>query len=183
MQKRTILAAFAAAAVVAAAPSVSRAQDPTPPTPAPAPAPQTRTSTGDVAKTPSFVSLMSALSSTAAHTEKLAAKTDLTAQNVQFVNVDELLQGSNAQALELALAKHEPQITALRTALAEHESFKTVLSTATTTPAATSTTSTTDTARSTATAAASSPITTDDIIAVDVQDEGDVVVYYRKKQS
>src|SRR5688572_25085398 len=81
MQNRTLLAAIATAAVVAiAVPSTSHAQVP-------------QTSKGEVAKMPSFNSLMLALDSSAAQTQKLKALTTVTPQNVEYVDVSELVTG------------------------------------------------------------------------------------------
>ena len=168
MQKRSLLAAFAAATIVATVPGVAFAQDPVP-TPTPTPTPQQRTSAGDVAKAPNFGSLMSALNNAQAQTEKLAAKTELTAQNVQFVNVEELVPADSAQALESALTQNEAQITELRSKIAQHTALQSILSAATTTPATPTATAT--------------PITAEDVVAVDVQDDGQVIVYYKKKKA
>ena len=148
MHNRTLLAALATAAVVAvASPSVSHAQVP-------------QTSKGEVELKPNFGSLISAINSAAAQSEKIKAMTEVTAANVQLVDVETLLQGNNKEALEAALKKNEADITTLRTTLGANTGINGVLTTNTpTTLAAT------------------------DVVATDVTADGKVVVYYWKKSS
>ena len=149
MQKRTFLAAIATAAAVAVAtPSVSQAQDTT-----------RATSKGEVAIAPNFGSLISAINSASAHNDKLKAMTDITAANVQLVNVEDLLKGNNAEALTNALKKNETDITALRTTLGANTALSGVMT------------------------ANATPVTPADVVAADVAADGKVVVYYWKKSS
>lgn len=159
MHTRTLLTAIAAAAVAAiATPSLSQAQNPT-------------TSKGEVALTPSFGSLISAINSTSAHNDKIKGMTDLTAANVQLVNVADLLKGNNVEALNNALQKNEADIATLRTTLGANTTITSVLTGTTTT---TTTTTTTPAASPTA-------VTANDIVAADVGPDGKVVLYYWKK--
>ena len=145
MHKRTFLAALAAAAVTAVAtPNVTFAQ-------------QQKESKGEVATAPSFGSLISAINSTAAHNEKLKAATTLTADKVQLVNVEDLLQGNNVEALKSSLMKYESDITALRTTVGENATITNAL--------------TTNTAK----------LEAKDVVATDVTPAGKVIVYYWKK--
>jgi hypothetical protein len=147
MQNRTLLAAIATAAVVAiAVPSTSHAQVP-------------QTSKGEVAKMPSFSSLLSAIDSSSAQTEKLKALTTVTPQNVEYVDVAELVKGNSEAALEAALKKNEADITTLRSTLGT-EALAGVL-----------------------TAKPGLEIKADDVVATDVSPDGRVVVYYWKKSS
>ena len=156
MHTRTLLAAFVAAAAIGiASPSISHAQ-------------QKETSKGEVATTPSFGTLISAINSASAHNDKLKAMTELTADHVQLVNVEDLLKGQNVEALNNALTKNEADITTLRTTI---ESNKTITSLLTTGPTTTATTATT----------AATPLTAADVIATDVGADGKVIVYYWKK--
>jgi hypothetical protein len=162
MHTRTLLTAVATAAVAAiATPSLSQAQNPT------------TTSKGEVAIAPSFGSLISAINATSAHNDKIKAMTDLSATNVQLVNVADLLKGNNVEALNNALQKNEADITTLRTTLGANTTITSLL--AATTPATTTATTTTPTT------AAPSPVTADDIVAADVGADGKVVLYYWKK--
>ena len=145
MHKRTFLAALAAAAVTAVAtPNVTFAQ-------------QQKESKGEVATAPSFGSLMSAINSAATHNEKLKAATTLAADKVQLVNVEDLLQGNNVEALKNALTKYESDITALRTTVGENATITNAL--------------TTNTAK----------LEAKDVVATDVTPDGKVIVYYWKK--
>jgi phage baseplate assembly protein W len=147
MHNRTLLTALATAAAVAiATPSLSQAQKPTP-----------QTSKGEVAMAPNFGSLISALNATSAQNDKLKAMTEITAANVQLVNVEDLLKGQNVEALNAALKTNEADITTLRTTLGANTSISGVLT------------------------ANSVPLTAADVIATDVGADGKVVIYYWKK--
>lgn len=149
MHNRTLLAAFATAAVVAiASPSVSHAQVP-------------QTSKGEVAMKPSFGSLISAINASAAQNDKLKALTEINATNVTLVNVEDLLQGNNVEALNAAITKNEADVKGLRTTLGETAtlaSLKTLLS------------------ENKPTA-----LTVDDVVATDIAPDGKVTVFYWKK--
>jgi hypothetical protein len=149
MQKRTLLAALATAAAAAiVTPSVSQAQDTT-----------RATSKGEVATAPSFGSLMSAINSASANNNKLKAMTDISASNVQLVNVDDVAKGNNTEALTNALKKNDADLTALRTTLGTNTALSGVLT------------------------ANATPLTAADVVAADVSPDGKVVVYYWKKSS
>lgn len=149
MQKRTLLAALATAAAAAiVTPSVSQAQDTT-----------RATSKGEVATAPSFGSLMSAINSASANNNKLKAMTDISASNVQLVNVDDVAKGNNTEALTNALKKNEADLTSLRATLGTNTALSGVLTANTT------------------------PLTAADVVAADVSPDGKVVVYYWKKSS
>lgn len=143
---RTLLAAVATAAVVAiASPSVSHAQVP-------------QTSKGEVAMKPSFGSLISAINASAAQNDKIKAMTEVQATNVTLVNVEDLLQGNDADSLKAAITKNEADLTTLRTTLGANTGISGVLSA--NTPA---------------------PLTTADVVATDVAPDGKVTVFYWKK--
>lgn len=147
MHNRTLLTALTTAfAVAVAVPSVSKAQDTT-----------TKTSKGEVALKPNFGSLMSALNSASAHNDKLKAMTEVTAANVQLVNVEDLLKGNNVEAFNAALAKNEADVTALRTTLGANTTINGMLT------------------------SNSVPLTATDVVATDVGADGKLVVYYWKK--
>lgn len=147
MHTRTLLSALATAAAIAiATPSLSQAQNP-----------PKQTSKGEVAMAPSFGSLISALNATSAQNDKLKAMTEVTAANVQLVNVEDLLKGNNVEALNAALKTNEADITTLRTTLGANTSITGVLT------------------------ANSVPLSAADVIATDVGADGKVVIYYWKK--
>jgi hypothetical protein len=148
MKNRTLLAAIATAAVVAiAAPSTSHAQVP-------------QTSKGEVATLPSFGSLISAINSSSAQAEKLKGLTTLTAENVQFVDVAELVKGNSEEALTNALEKNKADIETLRGTLGATSPLGTVI-----------------------TANTALELKPEHVIATDVGADGKVVVYYWKKTS
>jgi hypothetical protein len=147
MQNRTLLAAIATAAVVAiAAPSASNAQVP-------------QTSKGEVALKPSFGSLMSAINGASAQTDKLKAlTTPITAESVQLVNVQDLVQGNDVDALKSAMKTNEANIAAQRDALGKNTGLSDALA-----------------------AAKPESIAPTDVVATEVTPDGKVVVYYWKK--
>ena len=177
MQTRTLLAAIATAAVAAIAiPSQSNAQVPKPTKPTtPTTQPTTpMVSKGDVATSPSFGSLMSAINSASARTDSIKALHNVSASNVQLVNVEDLLKGNDEAALTSALKKNETAITSLRSALGADSTLSNVITTGGSMNASTSTSTTTP---------STTPLTTNDIVAADVAPDGKVILYYWKKQS
>jgi hypothetical protein len=148
MKNRTLLSALATAAVVAiATPSISQAQDTT-----------KKESKGEVAMAPSFSSLMSALNSVAAQNAKWTAMTTpITAENVQLVNAESLLQGNDVEAFKTALKTNEADVATLRKTLGANTALTTILK-------------------------GNAPeLTADDVIATDVSPDGKATVYYWKK--
>jgi hypothetical protein len=164
MQTRTLLAATAVAAITAiATPSISSAQDTTT---------KKQTSPGEVAMAPNFGSLISAINSSSKHNDKIKGLTDITATNVQLVNVEDLLQGNDVNALNNALQKNQADITTLQTTLGANSTINAAI-TATTLPSATAATDST---------AKAATLTASDVIAADVTPDGKVVLYYWKKK-
>lgn len=162
MQTRTLLAAVATAAVAAiVTPSLSQAQDTTAKK-------TTTTSKGEVAMQPSFGSLISAINSSSATNDKVKALTTVNATDVQFVNVADLLQGNDVQALQNALTKNQTDIETLRTTLGGSQAFSTLFA------------ADTGAAASTSTSMSMKPAAKD-IVAADVSPDGKVVLYYWKK--
>lgn len=148
MHNRTLLTALATAAAVAiATPSISQAQDTT----------TKKTSAGEVALKPNFTSLLSAINASAGQSEKLKAMTEVTAANVQLVNVEDLIKGENVDSLQSALKKNEADLATLRTTLGANTGFTGVLT------------------------ANATPLTATDVVATDVGPDGKVIVYYWKK--
>jgi hypothetical protein len=152
MHKRTLLAALATAAATAiVTPAVSQAQDTT-----------RATSKGEVAIAPSITSLISAINSASAHNDKLKAMTAVSAANVQLVDVQDVVKGSDSTAtmgLTAALKKNEADLSALRTTLGTNTALTGVLT------------------------ANATPLTTSDVVAADVGADGKVVLYYWKKSA
>ena len=149
MQKRTLLAALVTAAATAiVTPSISQAQDTT-----------RATSKGEVAMAPSVTTLISAINSASEQNDKLKAMTEVSAANVQLVNVADLVKASDSTTVSAALTKNETDLAALRTTLGANTALSGVLS------------------------ANSTPLTASDVVAADVGADGKVVVYYWKKAS
>jgi hypothetical protein len=152
MQTRTLLAAIATAAIAAiATPSLSNAQDTTV---------KKAISKGEVAMPPSYGSLISAINASAARNDKLKGMTMVNPTDVQFVNVEDLLKGNDVKALENALQKNDKDITTLRTTLGGNQTITTVIADTTANP---------------------TKIASNDIVAVDVNPDGKVILYYWKK--
>ena len=149
MQKRTLLAALVTAAATAiVTPSISQAQDTT-----------RATSKGEVAMAPSVTTLISAINSASEQNDKLKAMTEVSAANVQLVNVADLVKASDSTTVSAALTKNETDLAALRTTLGANTALSGVLSANTT------------------------PLTSADVVAADVGADGKVVIYYWKKAS
>jgi hypothetical protein len=162
MQTRTLLAAIATAAVAAVAtPSFSTAQNPPP-----QPPPQKQTSKGEVAMSPSFGSLISAINSGTANADKLKSLTSVNAGDVQFVNVEDLIKGNDVQALTDAMSKNKDGIESLRTALGSNPAISLLLA-----------------PDSAAAPGAAAKPSTKDIVAADVSAGNKLVLYYWKKAS
>jgi len=85
--------------------------------------------------------------------------TELTAANVQLVNVDSLVTSTNADSLKAALKTNEADVATLRKTLGANTALTTILK-------------------------GNTPeLTPDDVIATDVAADGKVTVYYWKKSS
>ena len=166
MQKRTLLAAVAAAAIAAiVTPSLSSAQDTTKKT----------VSKGEVAMQPSYSSLISAISSGTANADKIKALTSVNASDVQFVNVDDLLAGNSPDSLKAILSKNEDNIEALQKALGSNPALGLLLASS-------------DSAAAKVTPPAATPMpsmsakpSAKDVVAADVSADNKVVLYYWKK--
>jgi len=166
MQKRTLLAAVAAAAIAAiVTPSLSNAQDTTKKT----------VSKGEVAMQPSYSSLISAISSGTANADKIKALTSVNASDVQFVNVDDLLAGNSPDSLNAILSKNEDNIEAVQKALGSNPALGLLLASS-------------DSAAAKVTPPAATPMpsmsakpSAKDVVAADVSADNKVVLYYWKK--
>ena len=110
---------------------------------------------GTVARTPSYTSLMSAIAATPAATEKVTQRTVM-ASDIRVVDATTVVGGENDKALKAALETHKDHITALRTAISNNPAYTAALAAHKDKPVA------------------------NDVIAVDILDEGDVLVYFRK---
>lgn len=110
---------------------------------------------GTVARTPSYTSLMSAIAATPAATEKVTQR-NVMASDIRVVDATTVVGGENDKALKAALETHKDHITALRTAISNNPAYTAALAAHKDKPVA------------------------NDVIAVDILDDGDVLVYFRK---
>jgi hypothetical protein len=110
---------------------------------------------GTVARTPSYTSLMTAIAATPTATEKVTQRSVM-ASDIRVVDAATVVGGENDKALKAALDTHKDHITALRTAIGNNPAYTAALAAHKEKPVA------------------------NDVIAVDILDEGDVLVYFRK---
>ena len=163
--KTTLFAAVAASLVAVGAPQIASAQEPQPPTqpptlpqpepqpptePSPLPATPTDTMTQPSAAQSSAAEVIVALSSTDAQIQALQSAT---VSNVRLVNLQNTVQGAGAAQLESAIEMNASSIQKLHTALDGNEAVKTALT--------------------------QGDVKVDNVVAIDVQDSGEVVVYYQ----
>ena len=107
--RTTLLKVFAAATVAAVAlPSTSAAQ-------------------GQTSGQATFGNLVSALNNINAQIDRLNALNDLTVSQVRVVNVQDLLNGNNTNALNNALNRNHTEIVKLRDVLNNNEVIKNAL--------------------------------------------------------
>lgn len=138
MSIRTVLKALPAVALLAAAtPAVSHAQSA---------APQT---VGQA----SFGNLIAALNNVAVQIGRLSALNNLSLSHVRVVNVQDLLNGNNVQALNNALNRNNTEILNLRNVLNNNEIIKNALN--------------------------NNNVNVSRVVAIDVLSGGDVIVFYR----
>lgn len=122
---------------------------------APASAQDTLQRPGTLARTPSYESLLSALAATDSATLKIAART-VTPQDIRVIDIKEVLGTQSDEPVKAALDQHKDHITALRDAIAKNMAYTVALAAHREKPEA------------------------KDVIAVDIQNDGDVLVYFRK---
>lgn len=99
--------------------------------------------------------MISAINNVETEISELEGQTDLTAENIQVVNASDLVQGNDTQSLDEVVNRNQDAIDQLRQTLTSHQAVQEAL------PA---------------------DVTTDDVVAVDVSDQGQVVVYYHQQQ-
>jgi hypothetical protein len=110
---------------------------------------------GALARTPSYPSLIAALAATPAATE-LVTKRTVTATDIRVVDAATIIGSDNEEPVKAALEKHKDHITALRTAISANMPYTVALAGHKDKPEA------------------------KDVIAVDILESGDVLVYFRK---
>ena len=110
---------------------------------------------GVLARTPSYQSLITALGATTAATEKIAART-VTATDIRVVDVSTIMGSETDEPIKAALDQHKDAIDALRAAIAKNMVYTVALAGHKDKPEA------------------------KDVVAVDILDSGDVLVYFKK---
>ena len=98
---------------------------------------------------------MTAISQTQTATDKVKNRSVM-ASDIRVVDATTLVGGENDKAVKTALETHKAHLTDLRAAITNNPSFTSAL------------------------AAHKDKPTANDVIAVDIQDEGDVLVYFKK---
>ena len=137
------LATFAATTFVAAS---AGAQD-------------TTVSRGEVAKAPSFNSLVAAVNATPATVEALKARTMINEAEIKLVNAKPLIEGQDESTLKAALEQHAAAIEQLRTSLGAQAAITAALE-------------------------KSDPkVTIADVIAVEIHADGTLDLYFKAKES
>lgn len=102
-----------------------------------------------------FGNLIAALNNIAVEIDELNALNDLTIEDVQVVNVEDVLNGNRVNALNNALNRNNVEILNLRNVLNNNEIIKNVLN--------------------------NNNIALDDVVAIDVLSGGDVVVFHQEQ--
>ena len=110
---------------------------------------------GALARSPSYQSLITALGATPAATEKIAART-VTATDIRVVDVATIMGSESDEPIKAALDQHKDAISALRAAIAKNMVYTVALAGHKDKPEA------------------------KDVVAVDILDSGDVLVYFKK---
>ena len=110
---------------------------------------------GTVARTPSYGSLVAAIAATPEATEKVKTRS-VTAADIRVVDASTVIGGENDSTISAALKTHKEHVTSLQTAIGKNPAYQAAL------------------------AAHKDKPTAKDVIAVDIMNDGDVLVYFRK---
>lgn len=110
---------------------------------------------GELARTPSYTSLINSLAAAGAATEKITSRT-VTATDIRVVDVATVMGSESDEPIKAALEEHKDLISALREAISKNPAYTVAL------------------------AAHSEKPEANDVIAVDILDTGDVLVYFKK---
>jgi hypothetical protein len=124
--------------------------------PAAAGAQDTVSRAGVVARAPSYASLMGAVTTTATAAEKIATRVNLTPADVRIANIADYIDDMREDEFEAAIDRQKDNLPVLREALNKVGAVRDAL------------------------AAHAAKPTINDVIAVDVADAGEVIVYFKK---
>lgn len=153
-KRATIARLLACAVIVSAMPLGARAQEQDPkPIAKPVTEVAAEPATEQAAEPVTFGSLMIALKDVGAQIDELQALSNLTAEGVQVVNVEGLLQGASLEVLNNTVDEREAEIRTLKDALSGNEVIMSALS--------------------------DNNVAIEDVVAVDVLRQGEVVVFYQ----
>lgn len=153
IKQATVAMLLACAAIVFAVPNEALAQEEQADS---VEVPVTDPMTEQTANPATFESLIIAMDSIDARVLQLGTLTELTPENVVVVDVQDLLQEDNTADLDSALTRNEAQILVLRDAVTGHATLIGVLT--------------------------DSEVAVEDVVALDVVDGSQVVVFYRPQQ-
>jgi hypothetical protein len=110
---------------------------------------------GTVTRTASFQSLLTALAATDSATARIAART-VKPEDIRVIDLKDVLGTNSDDPIDEALDKHKDKIAALRDAIGKNMTYTVALASHKEKPEA------------------------KDVIAVDIQADGDVLVYFKK---
>lgn len=156
--KRILMLCSLAAAVGVALPALATAQD-------------TASRGGEVARAPSYASLMSALAATERATEKIKGMTTINEADVRVVDVGTLVTNENQMEFSQAIDRHKAELDSLHAAIQANPTLANAIARHTGGGVMT------DTAQT-----GQAMVTVQDVVAADVIDDKEVVLYVRRKQ-
>ena len=110
---------------------------------------------GTVARTPSYNSLLTAIEATQSATDKVKSRT-VTATDIRVVDANSVIGADNDATVKAALDTHKDHLATLRTVIGTNPAYVAALAGHKDKPMA------------------------NDVIAVDIMNDGDVLVYFRK---
>ena len=111
---------------------------------------------GTVARNPSYTSLLSSIESTPTATDKVKQRTNVTADQIRVVDANSVIGPNQGLSIMTAFDKHKDHITELRAAIGANPVYTAAL------------------------AAHEAKPTVNNVMAVDILADGDVIVYFRK---
>lgn len=142
---KRILMLCSLAAALGVAPALASAQD-------------TVSRGGEVARMPSYATLMSALAATERATEQLKSMTMINEQDVRVVDVSTLLTAENEAEFNSTIERHKSELDSLHAAIQANTTLSNAVTSQPNQP------------------------TVQDVVAAEVIDDKEVVLYVRRKQ-
>lgn len=124
---------------------------------------------GEVARTPSYATLMSALASTQRATEQIKGLTTINASDVRVVDVKDFVTTTNETEFNDAIGRHQAELDSLHAAIEANPTLTQAIASHVPMGAMADTTM------------QAQPLTAKDVVAAEVLDDGEVVLYVHKK--